>query len=110
MIELSERLSAVAELARGARKLLDVGTDHGYIPVWFAQKGRYARIAASDINKDPLRRAMRSAEEYDVADRIEFFLSDGLKNVDEDFDTRSEERRVGKECLVLCRSRWSPYH
>ena len=33
-------------------------------------------------------------------------LSDfkGQKNV------RSEERRVGKECSELCRSRWSPYH
>ena len=26
------------------------------------------------------------------------------------FKRRSEERRVGKECLRLCRSRWSPYH
>ena len=26
------------------------------------------------------------------------------------FYDRSEERRVGKECLRLCRSRWSPYH
>ena len=26
------------------------------------------------------------------------------------FIYRSEERRVGKECLRLCRSRWSPYH
>ena len=26
------------------------------------------------------------------------------------FIGRSEERRVGKECLRLCRSRWSPYH
>src|SRR5213596_2380 len=26
------------------------------------------------------------------------------------FYSRSEERRVGKECTVLCRSRWSPYH
>ena len=24
--------------------------------------------------------------------------------------SRSEERRVGKECRLLCRSRWSPYH
>src|SRR5213082_1175303 len=24
-------------------------------------------------------------------------------------ETRSEERRVGKECLTQCRSRWSPY-
>ena len=29
---------------------------------------------------------------------------------DEIWITRSEERRVGKECLRLCRSRWSPYH
>ena len=27
-----------------------------------------------------------------------------------DFIARSEERRVGKECMFLCRSRWSPYH
>ena len=47
----------------------------------------------------------------------DFFIGWG-KNVEkiyiEDFDslipTRSEERRVGKECLRLCRSRWSPYH
>ena len=71
----------------GADKLLDVGTDHGYIPVWFAQRGGLTRIAASDINKAPLERAMRSAEEYGVSDRIEFFLSDGLQSVDTDFDT-----------------------
>ena len=28
----------------------------------------------------------------------------------EQFFTRSEERRVGKECSLQCRSRWSPYH
>src|SRR3546814_15132161 len=30
----------------------------------------------------------------------------------QDFSTggRSEERRVGKECVSTCRSRWSPYH
>ena len=26
------------------------------------------------------------------------------------FAARSEERRVGKECSIGCRSRWSPYH
>src|SRR3546814_11791505 len=29
---------------------------------------------------------------------------------DEYFHLRSEERRVGKECVSTCRSRWSPYH
>ena len=27
-----------------------------------------------------------------------------------DISLRSEERRVGKECVSTCRSRWSPYH
>src|SRR3546814_20957088 len=27
-----------------------------------------------------------------------------------DYIVRSEERRVGKECVSTCRSRWSPYH
>src|SRR3546814_1646580 len=34
-------------------------------------------------------------------------------NADEaerEFEQRSEERRVGKECVSTCRSRWSPYH
>ena len=33
-----------------------------------------------------------------------------VKNFPNPDDFRSEERRVGKECLRLCRSRWSPYH
>ena len=33
-----------------------------------------------------------------------------LKAYFEELGRRSEERRVGKECVSTCRSRWSPYH
>ena len=33
-----------------------------------------------------------------------------IKDMDNTTLTRSEERRVGKECRIGCRSRWSPYH
>src|SRR3546814_6985489 len=33
-----------------------------------------------------------------------------LENCIRDYRIRSEERRVGKECVSTCRSRWSPYH
>src|SRR3546814_20238595 len=33
-----------------------------------------------------------------------------LRNFEEAPTARSEERRVGKECVSTCRSRWSPYH
>src|SRR3546814_15753488 len=32
------------------------------------------------------------------------------ENVRQTIGLRSEERRVGKECVSTCRSRWSPYH
>src|SRR3546814_11303809 len=34
----------------------------------------------------------------------------GLGTRSQRFAMRSEERRVGKECVSTCRSRWSPYH
>ena len=39
-----------------------------------------------------------------------FLLNMAKQYPDINFIGRSEERRVGKECLRLCRSRWSPYH
>ena len=44
-----------------------------------------------------------------VAAAVPFLSLPGV-HVDALADTRSEERRVGKECEDLCRSRWSPYH
>ena len=41
----------------------------------------------------------------DKIDTIMSMLVNGKAHVD-----RSEERRVGKECASMCRSRWSPYH
>src|SRR3546814_3551114 len=37
-----------------------------------------------------------------------FFGADALAPLGA--EERSEERRVGKECVSTCRSRWSPYH
>src|SRR3546814_3673671 len=40
---------------------------------------------------------------------IEIYLFDH-SILRKEFEGRSEERRVGKECVSTCRSRWSPYH
>ena len=40
---------------------------------------------------------------------INHFFPPTILPVEDGFD-RSEERRVGKECASMCRSRWSPYH
>ena len=56
-----------------------------------------------DILKVALKRTGMTASAY-----IRELIRTG-GNIDTSY-SRSEERRVGKECLRLCRSRWSPYH
>ena len=49
-----------------------------------------------------------TANKKEAKDKIkeEVYAPDGMAV----FRKRSEERRVGKECGQMCRSRWSPYH
>lgn len=77
-IKLSPRLHAIAGLVPNGSSVVDVGTDHGYIPVWLAQTGRYGALAASDVNEGPLQNARTSAAEHDVSDSIRFELCSGL--------------------------------
>ena len=67
-----------------------------------------------------LDRCLESLLKQTVKKDVEILLiNDGSTDKSEDIckryiekglDARSEERRVGKECLFRCRSRWSPYH
>src|SRR3546814_3100906 len=59
--------------------------------------------ASSVISKSFLLGASRSRSEGPHA-------RDGGHRSDDASVIRSEERRVGKECVSTCRSRWSPYH
>ena len=58
--------------------------------------------------KSGLKGVMISSSHSDYAGNKDAAVENGLEDTGR--GKRSEERRVGKECLRLCRSRWSPYH
>lgn len=79
MLQLSKRLSAVAQLVTITGILADVGTDHGYIPVYLAGKERIEKAIAMDVNRGPLERAQEHIRQYGLENCIETRLSDGLQ-------------------------------
>ena len=82
LIKLSPRLDAIAKLVPDTGGVADVGTDHGYIPVYLAQHGHAGELFATDINKDPLEHAKRTAAENGLDGQIGFFLCNGLEALD----------------------------
>ncbi|MBR7081213.1 MAG: SAM-dependent methyltransferase [Oscillospiraceae bacterium] len=81
-IELSPRLRAIADFVPQGARVIDVGTDHGYIPVFLVQKRLASAIFASDINEGPIARARQNAALYGVEDRISFARADGLSGAE----------------------------
>lgn len=80
-LHLQPRLLRLAELVPTGARLADIGTDHGYIPVYLLQRGAIASAIAADIGEEPLRHAQRTAEECGLAGRIDFRLCDGLSAI-----------------------------
>src|SRR3546814_15377790 len=81
--------------AEGRWRLVEIRWPHAFISVT-AKDGREFLLR---LNCAGFPQALPTGGPWDMAaDRIL------------PFDLRSEERRVGKECVSTCRSRWSPLH
>lgn len=105
---MNKRLETIADLVECGRGLIDVGTDHGYLPVYLAQRGYTGILYASDINAAPLAAARRTAREAAMEDRIRFLLCDGLDECPpEEIDTLVLAGMGGDLiCRILDRAEW----
>lgn len=77
-MQLSQRLSSVASMVTAGNCLADVGTDHGYVPIYLYERNIIPRAIAMDVNKGPLERAALHIAESGMKEAIETRLSDGL--------------------------------
>ena len=53
-MQLSQRLSSVASMVTAGNCLADVGTDHGYVPIYLYERNIIPHAIAMDVNKGPL--------------------------------------------------------
>ena len=86
-LPISSRLLACAGFVCPGDRVADIGCDHGYLGIHLLTKGIAKSVIASDVNEQPLQSALRNAHKYGVADKMSFYLSDGVRNIPRDFDT-----------------------
>ncbi len=80
-MELSKRLQAVADLISEGLFVADVGTDHGYIPIYLVETGKCTKALAMDVNEGPLLRAKQHIAEHGLSRQIETRRSDGVRSM-----------------------------
>lgn len=80
-MKLTARLAAAAAFVPRGSVIVDVGTDHGYIPIDLCQRGVCPRAVASDIVRGPLSAAAAHVRQASLTERIDCRLADGLKGV-----------------------------
>lgn len=82
----SLRLLAIASLIDRGSSVLDVGTDHAYLPIILSQNKKCKSIIASDVSSNALKIAKDNLKKYHIDD-VKLILSNGLDSINEDYDT-----------------------
>ncbi len=83
-MQLSKRLEAVASFVTEGNRVVDVGTDHGYVPIYLVETGKISEAIAMDINSGPLNRAQENIKKAGLEHKIQTRLSDGIEKLKRD--------------------------
>ena len=79
---ISNRLKCIAKYTKGFNKLLDVGSDHGLLPIYAIENNYCTKAIASDINEKPLIKAKENFLKHNLD--IELIVTDGIPKTDSD--------------------------
>ncbi len=78
-MKLTNRLLKIASLVTPNKRLADIGTDHGYIPVYLLNKNIINFAILADINKGPLENARKEVKRNKLADKVDLRLGSGIE-------------------------------
>lgn len=81
-MNLSDRLKTISEMIdNNTKTIVDVGTDHGYIPIYLVKNKKINYAIASDINKGPVEKAKLNIKNYNLENMINCRLGGGLTTI-----------------------------
>ncbi|MEW4354110.1 tRNA (adenine(22)-N(1))-methyltransferase TrmK [Streptococcus pneumoniae] len=82
--QISKRLAAVASFVPPGARLVDVGSDHAYLPIYLMQKGALEKAVAGEVVAGPYQSACQNVADHLMTEKIEVRLANGLEAFDKD--------------------------
>ena len=86
-MKISNRLKLVASFVDDNSHVIDVGCDHALLSIFLVKTKNNIKVIASDVNEGPLEGARKNIKLYNLEDKIEIKLGDGIETINEDTDT-----------------------
>ena len=80
---ISKRLETVASFVPQGAVLLDVGSDHAYLPIELVEKGHIERAIAGEVVEGPYQSAVKNVESHGLSEKIQVRLANGLAAFEE---------------------------
>ena len=78
-MKLTDRLLKIASLVDNGKRIADIGTDHGYIPVYLLNQNKIQYAILGDVNKGPLENARKEVTRNKLQDKVDLRLGSGIE-------------------------------
>lgn len=78
-MKITDRLLKIASFVSEGKRIADIGTDHGYIPVYLLNKGVIPFAILADINKGPLENARKEVRHNGLENKTDLRLGSGIE-------------------------------
>lgn len=102
---LSKRLKAVADMVSKGNIVADIGTDHGYVPIYLVKNNICKKAYAMDINEGPLQMADKNIRMEGLSDQITTILSNGMDKMKDNMADTVVIAGMGGDLIVDILSR-----
>ena len=86
-MKINDRLKKIGDLVDANSLCLDIGCDHALLDIYLVKEKKQVKAIASDIAEGPLEKAKENIKKYQVEDKVEIRLGDGLSTYTDEVDT-----------------------
>lgn len=92
-LEGSKRLKKIADYVKGTGPILDIGSDHAYLPIYLIKEKEIKSAIAGEVVKDPFEKAKNEVENEKLSNQISVRLGNG-------FEVLKEEDKI--DSIFIC--------